>query len=92
MRRGSAYLDRGPRRESYWSPIASRTGGIEQLSASQCSFTGVLALLEKYWRLRNERDLLQLVAHLKRLHGEMQALPAQEDAGRAVPEFVYPLF
>jgi hypothetical protein len=92
MRRGSAYLDCGPRRESYWSPIASRTGGIEQLSASQCSFSAALALLEKYWSERNERDLLQLVSHLDRLYRDLTAPEVRHESDPTPPDFVYPLF
>jgi hypothetical protein len=92
MRRGSAYLDRGPPRASYWAPIASRTGGIESLTGSQCNFAGALTLLEQYWQEHQERDLLQLVAHLERLQAQLQASPSTQDTAGAVPEFVYPLF
>jgi hypothetical protein len=92
MRHGSTYLDWGTRRESYWSPIISRTGGMEQLSATQCSFSAALALLEKYWSEQNERDLLQLISHLDRLYRDLTAADLQQESAPTPPEFVYPLF
>jgi hypothetical protein len=94
MRRGSAYLDCGPQpqRESYWKAIVSRTGGIEQLPASQCNFTAALTLLQQYWSRHNERDLLQLASHLERLCCDLTARETPQESASAPPEFVYPLF
>jgi hypothetical protein len=65
---------------------------MEQLSATQCSFSAALALLEKYWSEQNERDLLQLISHLDRLYRDLTAVDVQQESAPTLPEFVYPLF
>jgi hypothetical protein len=93
LRRGVAYLDRGPRRESYWGEVASRTGGIERLSASACDAAALLGSLGNYWVRRNEPSMLQLLPYLEALRQELTgAARADHQATQQLEEFNYPLF
>jgi hypothetical protein len=92
-RRGVAYLDRGRRRQGYWSDVASRTGGMERLSGAACDPTALLGQLGSYWTQRNEPDLLQVLPHLERLREELVGTAQGDDQIRQpVTDFVYPLF
>jgi hypothetical protein len=93
VRRGAAYLDRGPRRQGYWGDVASRTGGMERLSGAACDPTALLGQLGNYWTQRNEPDLLQLLPYLERLREELvNTARADDQTGEPVTDFVYPLF
>jgi hypothetical protein len=93
LRRGVAYLDRGPRRESYWGEVLSRAGGLERHSHSACDAATLLASLGSYWARRNEPDLLQLLPHLEALRKELTGAARVDDQARQeLTEFNYPLF
>jgi hypothetical protein len=91
-RRGIAYLDRGPKRASYWGEVASRTGGMERLSSTSDA-AAMLSVLGGYWQRRNETDLLQLLPYLQKLQQELTgATPREDSTDTPLQEFVYPLF
>lgn len=92
-RRGIDYLDRGKRRASYWTGVASRTGGLALVGADACDAAALLGALGEYWSAQKETRLLLLLPHLKALRQNLVA-PARADVPRetALPEFVYPLF
>jgi len=92
LRKGATYLDRGRHRTSYWSDIASRTGGMQQLSDSSADFSSVLGLLGKYWEQRNEGYLLRLLPLLAIIRQDLVATPASHHDAKPLTEFVYPLF
>lgn len=91
LRRGVAYLDRGPQRTSYWSDVASRTGGMQRLPEFSSDFS-MLGLLGKYWEQRNEGDLLRLLPLLGRLRQDVIATPTSDRDAQPLTEFIYPLF
>jgi hypothetical protein len=91
LRSNIAYLDRGRKRESYWSGIATRTGGIERLSSTGCNAAVLLGLLGSYWERSNERNLLQLLPHLERLRQELGSVASMSDQAEQLTEFIYPL-
>jgi hypothetical protein len=93
LRRGVVYLNRDHRRQSYWSEVASRTGGMERLSSHACGVPALLALLGSYWARRNEQNLQQLLPHLEALCQELIGAPrVDRQAEGQVTEFIYPLF
>ena len=93
LRHGTAYLDRGQRRQSYWSDVASRTGGIERLSSAACDGEALLGSISSYWARRNEQSLLRLVPHLAALRVDLvSAAPMEEHAAERLTEFIYPIF
>ena len=92
-RRGVAYLDRGPRRQTYWTGIVSRTGGLQRLSGSACDGTAVLALLGEYWERTNPLNLSKLLPSLEELRKQLTAgTPSSDPEQPRLTEFVYPLF
>jgi hypothetical protein len=92
LRRGVAYLDRNRQRASYWSDIASRTGGMQRLSDPSADFSSVLGLLGKYWEQRNESTLLRLLPLIATFRQDLIAIPASDQDAQPLTEFVYPLF
>lgn len=90
-RRRIHYLDGEARRGSYWSAIASRTGGMERLPA--CDAAALLSMLEQYWTEGKESDLLKLLPALQGLQRELTGGAQEaEQAEEQLTEFVYPLF
>ncbi len=91
VRRGVAYLER-QKRPSYWSGIASRTGGMERFSVCPDA-RALLASLGAYWAGRHEANLVQLLPHLEKMRQELMGAgrPA-EPAEERLPDFIYPLF
>jgi hypothetical protein len=91
-RKGIHYLklDREP--EGYWRPVASRTGGLEKLSAAECGGDELLKRLGQYWAARGDSSLPKLVPYLIALrHDMVDAKPV----GKQRPElsdFIYPIF
>jgi hypothetical protein len=93
LRRGIAYLDRGPRRESYWGGIASRTGGVMRLPRSACGAANLLESLGEYWERQNEPSLRQLLPNLEALRRDLAGIARADEPGtQPLTEFVYPLF
>jgi hypothetical protein len=91
IRRRVNYLDRGPPRQSYWSKVASRTGGMEELPAA-CDVRTLLDMLGSYWVRRNEATLLQLLPHLEALHQQLTGAAAKNPQPEPpLTEFMYPL-
>jgi hypothetical protein len=91
-RRGVVYLDRGQRRQSYWSAVQSRTGGLERLPGSACDAPALLVLLGNYWKARNAVNLPQLLPHLNALHQNLIGVERADEQDGRLTEFVYPLF
>ncbi|MGP0076805.1 MAG: hypothetical protein ACLPWF_33240 [Bryobacteraceae bacterium] len=92
-RRGIAYLDRGPRRQSYWSGVVSRTGGLAQLNPSACDAGSILASLGDYWARTKEPSLPKLLPRLEELRQELSgAAPSSDGQEPPFTDFVYPLF
>ena len=92
-RRGIAYLERGPRRQSYWAPVISRTGGLERLSGAGCEPAAMLASLGDYWKRTNEPSLPKLLPSLEELRQQLAgATPTKNPEEQGLTEFVYPLF
>ena len=93
LRSGTVYLDRGPRRDSYWGAVSSRTGGMEKLSGSACGAAALLGSLGSYWAAHNEPALPKLLPYLENLRRELSgAAPGDLQAKEPLTEFVYPLF
>ena len=92
VRRGVNYLDRGPRRPSYWGEVISRTGGMECFSGSTCEAAALLGLLGDYWRRQNEPSLRQLLPHLEALRENLTRVERTDKKDeQPLTEFVYPL-
>jgi hypothetical protein len=93
LRHGTAFLDRGQRRQSYWSEVSSRTGGMERLPKGAYDAAALLRLLEGYWTRRNEASLLKLLPHLERLRADLASGgPMEPQTTKRLLDFVYPLF
>jgi hypothetical protein len=92
-RRGVHYLKLAPEAESYWAPIASRTGGLERIPADQCDGPQLLARLGSYWAQHGDANLPKLVPHLLGLRSEIiDGRPDDAEEDSEVSDFVYPLF
>jgi hypothetical protein len=84
-------LDRGV--ESYWGPVASRTGGIQRLSADTATAPALLEALGRHWAGQGDLNLPKLLPHLLALRRTI--VETRTTKGAAEPEltdFIYPLF
>jgi hypothetical protein len=78
---------------STWEPVSSRTGGMEKVSASNCSATALLNSLSVHWGNQSESDLIKFLPYLMALREElMEQRPLKDETNGRVPDFVYPLF
>jgi hypothetical protein len=91
-RRRITYLDRGSRRQSYWSAVKSRTGGMERLSGAACDAAAMLAWVGDYWARTNEPALTKLLPYLEKLRQRLTGGPSSDPQEQRLTEFVYPLF
>jgi len=83
-------LDREP--TSYWMPVATRTGGIRELSADKAGGAALIEELGGYWAAQGDSNLPKLVSHLLALRrGIVESGPAEEAAASELSDFVYPL-
>ena len=92
-RRSIAYLDREARRQSYWSDVVSRTGGMERVAPSACDAGSILASLSDYWARTKEPSLPKLLPQLEELRQELAGTkPSKDQQEPPFSDFVYPLF
>ena len=92
MRKNVRYLNCAPK-DSYWEEVASRTGGLERLSAASCTGSALLESLGRYWLTRNDANLPKLLLYLIALRQEIvESRPVEEQKEPRLTEFVYPLF
>jgi hypothetical protein len=93
LRKGIHFLKLTDEPESYWAPVASRTGGLEKLSAAECDGGRLLDRLERYWTARGDAYLPKLVPHLSALRLELlDTRTAEAAAEPRLGNFVYPIF
>jgi hypothetical protein len=92
-RKNIHYLNLEREQESYWRPVASRTGGLEKLSAADCSGDALLARLRQYWATRGDVYLPRLIPYLIALrHDILDATPVGQESRPELGDFVYPIF
>ena len=87
------YLQRDREPDSYWRPVASRTGGLERLSAATCGGDELLERLGRYWSARGDTYLPKLVPYLIALRRDLvDSKSADIERRPELSDFVYPLF
>jgi hypothetical protein len=92
-RRNIRYLKLERETASYWAPVASRTGGMERLTAATVDGAAMLERLGRYWGAQGDVMLPKLLPYLVSLRAKIADPSLGEAAVEAqVPEFVYPLF
>jgi hypothetical protein len=92
-RRGVRYLGDASGVASHWTPVVSRTGGLERLSTDHCSADALIEQLGAYWLAQGDTALAKLSPYLVALRREIVASRPQTPATPAyVPMYVYPLF
>jgi hypothetical protein len=93
LRRDVDCPDRRLKRPSYWSAVASRTGGLQRLAESDCNASALLGLLGSYWEQNREIFFPQLLPHLELLRRDlMEAQLSIRPSEPELTEFMYPLF
>ena len=84
-------LDRGA--ASYWQPVASRTGGLERLSADAATGPALLEALGRYWGGQGDANLPKLLLRLLALRCMLvEARTVENAAEPELTDFIYPLF
>ena len=94
-RRRLHYFAAGPdlSRESYWEPIATRTGGFARLPAISGGASSLLDLLASYWEASGDEILIKLIPQLKVLQKALvEESPPSDDHQAKVSDFIYPLY
>jgi len=92
-RRNIHYLKLDCEAESYWSPVISRTGGLERLGAAECGGEAMLQRLGQYWVARGDVYLPKLVPYLMALRRDLlEAKPVGGEQRTELSDFVYPLY
>ena len=87
------YLKLDREAASYWGPVASRTGGLERLSADAAAGSALLEALGRHWAEQGDAKLPKLLPHLLALRREIVETRTGGDSTEPeLTDFIYPLF
>jgi hypothetical protein len=92
-RRRVRYLELERGAESYWGPVATRTGGMEKVPAAGAGAAAMLENLRDHWASQGDAHLPKLTPYLAALRETLVApQTGASETKEVLSEFVYPLF